>query len=67
MGGNGPRLALHFGGVDYPNGACFTLRSLDDRPLVESRRIRVFHAFGEPTVRLPDRIAVVEREAIIEL
>ena len=58
--------ALRFGGVDYPQGACFTMRSLDGEPLFESRRMRVFHAFGEPTVRLWDGLRDVEREAVLE-
>ena len=58
--------ALRFGGIDYPTGACFTMRSLDDAPLVDSERVRVFHAFGDPTVRLPSQVATVERAEVIE-
>ncbi|HIK59305.1 MAG TPA: hypothetical protein EYF98_01280 [Planctomycetes bacterium] len=58
--------ALRIGGINYPRGACFTLRSLDGEPLLQSQRIRVFHAFGEGAVRLPSEILVVEREAIWE-
>ncbi len=57
--------ALAFGGVEYPSGACFTLKSLDGLPLGESKRLRVFHAFGDPSVRLPDAISEVARETVI--
>jgi len=57
--------ALAFGGVEYPGGACFTLRSLDGLPLGESKRVRVFHAFGDPRVRLPDAIREVARETVV--
>jgi hypothetical protein len=57
--------ALRFGGVDYSSGACFTLRSLDEQPLKSSRRIRVYHAFGDPRVRLPGEVTAVERESVV--
>jgi hypothetical protein len=57
--------ALAFGGVDYPAGACFTLRSLDGEPLERSGSVRVYHAFGDPRVRLPGEVVEVEREAVI--
>jgi len=38
--------ARRWGGQGYPDGALFTLQSLDDQPLVSSRQVRVFHGFG---------------------
>ena len=44
----------------------FTLRSLDGRPLAQSRRIRVFHAFGDAEVRIRGSLKTVAREATLE-
>ncbi len=57
--------ATSFGGLDYPGGALFTLRSLDEKPLAESATLRVYHGFGGDQVRLADRVVTVEREAVI--
>ncbi|MDP6520737.1 MAG: DUF5696 domain-containing protein, partial [Planctomycetota bacterium] len=57
--------ATEFGGLAYPGGALFTLRSLDDQPLTTSKRLRVYHGFGPTEVRLPERVVTVEREAVI--
>ncbi len=59
--------ALRFGGIDYPGGALFTLRSADGLPLAESRVLDVYHGFGPSTLRLPDRVVEVQGEARIEL
>lgn len=59
--------ALRFGGIDYPGGALFTLRSADGLPLAESRVLDVYHGFGPPTLRLPDRVVEVQGETRIEL
>ena len=58
--------ALEHEGVESPGGTCFTLRSLDGLPLAESRRVRVFHAFGDPRVRLWGELREVRREEIFE-
>jgi hypothetical protein len=58
--------ATAFGGISYPTGALFTLRSLDGKPLTQSTRLRVYHGFGSQEVRLADRVVTVEREAVIE-
>ncbi|MCE9594356.1 MAG: hypothetical protein K8S98_09180 [Planctomycetes bacterium] len=58
--------ALRWGGIDYPNGALFTLTSLDGLPLDRSRRVRVYHGFGDARVRCGGRTVDVEREAIFE-
>ena len=55
--------AIRHRDIDYGRGALFTLRSLDGRPLAESRRVRVFHGFGPTRVRIGDREFDVEREA----
>ena len=53
-------------GVDYPSGALFTIASLDGRRLSSSRRVRIFHGFGKPTLRWRGTTHQVRREAILE-
>ena len=59
--------ATAFGGQRYAASALFTVRSLDGEPLSTSRRARVFHAFGEPTLRLAGQSFHVEREDIVSV
>jgi len=67
----GPRfLAFHarrWGGQEYGKGALFTVRSLDDKKLEDSLRVRIFHAFGPSTFRWNDRLYDVRREQVIQL
>ncbi len=57
--------AKRFGDIDYGDGALFTLRALDGKPLAESARIRVFHGFGDPRVRVRGKVVEVPREQTI--
>ncbi len=67
---DGPRfaafLARRWGGQEYADGALFTLRALGERDLDQSRRLRVFHAFGTPKIRWRDSTLDVQREKIVE-
>ena len=56
----------NWAGLDYTSPPLFTLRALDNRPLSKSRKIRVFHAFGDEKIRFPDGTAAVRREAVID-
>jgi len=58
--------AKNWNGRAYPAVPMFTLRSLDGRPLAQSRRIRVFHAFGDAEVRIRGSLKTVAREATLE-
>jgi len=58
-------LATRFGGVDYSSPTLFTARSLDGRPLAESSRVRIYHGFGNPHLRLFGREFEVAREEIV--
>ncbi len=66
----GPRfmavVATRWGGRDYATPVLFTLRSLDDAPLVRSQRVRVFHGFGDPDLDFRGKRLRVEREAVVE-
>jgi len=57
--------AASFNGLRYDDPPLFTLRSLDDRPLERSRRIRVFHGFGDARLALNQKIHTVEKEAVV--
>jgi len=57
--------AASFNGLRYDDPPLFTLSSLDDRPLSRSRRIRVFHGFGDSRVKLGDKVQVVAKEAVL--
>lgn len=60
--------ALSWNGVRESRPFLFTLRSLDGAPLDASRRIRVFHGFGFPGLRLTaNRTVEVRREEVVEL
>lgn len=58
--------AKRWNGRDYPAGALFTLRALDGRSLSDAWRVRIFHGFGEPTIRWRGTTHDVPREQIIE-
>jgi len=66
----GPRFAAfharRWGGLDYADGALFTLRALDEQPLDQSRRVRIFHGFGAPAIRWKGRAYDVRREQTVE-
>ena len=57
--------ATRYQGIDYDGGALFTLRSLDDKPLAESERVRIFHGFGPSQVKLAGKTVEVEREEVV--
>lgn len=58
--------ARHWNGQDYADGALFTLRATDDKPLSESASIRVFHAFGPTTLAWRGKTYEVKREDAIK-
>lgn len=57
--------ARRWGGQDYPDGALFTLQSLDDQSLASSRQVRIFHGFGPATLAWRGRTWTVAREQAI--
>jgi hypothetical protein len=57
--------ALSWREIQYTNAALFTLRSLDNRALARSDKVRVYHGFGDPRLRLPRGEITVPREAVI--
>ncbi len=65
-----PRLiafyATHWNGQDYAGGALFTLRPTDGKSLKDSAGIRIFHAFGPPTIVWQGKTHEVKREETIK-
>jgi hypothetical protein len=57
--------ARRWGGQSYPDGALFTLQSLDDQPLASSGQVRVFHGFGPATLTWRNRTWTIAREQTI--
>jgi len=58
--------ALSWNGLKYDKPVLFTIRSLDGKPISESKKIRVFHGFGEQKLKLKGQIYVVAKEEILE-
>lgn len=52
-------------GQDYGDGALFTLRPTDGKPLNDSAALRVFHAFGPATLSWRGKAYEVKREETI--
>ena len=44
--------ATRYNGLEYAEPVLFTVRSLDHRPIAESGRVRIYHGFGDPRIRL---------------
>ncbi len=57
--------ARSWSGEEYDKGALFTFRPLDKKPLQESGRIRIFHAFGPPAIRWKNTLYNVVREKVV--
>ncbi len=55
--------AASWAGLRYDTPPLFTLRSLDGKPLSSSRKVRVFHAFGNDQVRFRNATWTVRTEA----
>ncbi len=51
--------------VKYAAPTCFTLRSLDGKPIDQSERVRIFHAFGDPRIQFGGAERKVEKEATV--
>jgi hypothetical protein len=57
--------ATEYAGVKYDAPALFTIRALDGRAIAQSQRVRVFHGFGDPQLRVGGKNVSVEKEAVI--
>ncbi len=57
--------ARSWNGLRYDVPALFTLRSLDGRPLSRSRKLRIYHGFGDDRVRVGSTTRSVKKEATV--
>ena len=57
--------ATRWGGQPYPGGALFTLQATGRGGLAQASRVRVFHGFGEPTLRWRGKTHEVKRERVL--
>ncbi len=55
--------ARSWAGLRYDAAPLFTVRSVDGKPLAESGKIRVFHAFGDARVKIGGKVVTVARES----
>lgn len=58
--------SLNWDGLEYASPPLFTLRSFDDRPLSSSRKIRIFHGFGDDKVHFGAGTVSVAREVVLD-
>jgi hypothetical protein len=58
--------ASTWNGRRYASPPLFTLRSLDGKPLAQSRRVRVYHGFGDAQLQFAAKLQTVARETVIE-
>ncbi|MBN2326469.1 MAG: hypothetical protein JXR73_04880 [Candidatus Omnitrophica bacterium] len=54
--------AKKWNGIEYADGALFTIQARDGRNLNQSSRIRIFHGFGSPLIAWSNKIYEVPRE-----
>lgn len=59
--------ATRYNGVDYARPALFVARSLDGQPIRSSAKVRIFHGFGDPHIRLFGKEFTVGREDTVSL
>jgi len=59
--------ATRFGGLTYDPSGMFVLESLDGKPIADSTKVRIYHAFGEPRVSIGGKTFTVEREAEVNV
>lgn len=58
--------AKRFHGRTYDRVPLFTFQSLDGRPLERSRRVRVYHGFGDSRVAWEGQTAEIKRETVLK-
>ena len=56
--------ALNWNGLAYKDAPLFTLRSADGQPLARSRKIRVFHGFGDARMKLGGNTFTIAKEEV---
>jgi hypothetical protein len=57
--------ARDWNGRAYEAPTLFTVRSLDARPLGNSRKVRIYHGFGDDQIRVGKTLLRVQREEMV--
>ncbi|MGC9034728.1 MAG: DUF5696 domain-containing protein [Verrucomicrobiia bacterium] len=57
--------ALVWNGINYDKPTLFTMKSLDGRDISRSKKVRIFHGFGDDRIRINSKIYSVKREEVI--
>lgn len=57
--------AIKWNGIEYDVPTLFTIKSLDNKPIMESSKIRVFHGFGIANIKLWNKTYVVKKEEFL--
>jgi hypothetical protein len=58
--------SLSWNEIAYADAPLFTLRSLDQKPLSGSRKVRIFHGFGPDQIRIGNLVESVTRELVVD-
>jgi len=53
------------GGLAYEEPPLFTVRSLDSRPIRTCGKVRIWHGFGDPRIRLGNTVHTVAKETTV--
>ncbi len=56
--------AKSWNGINYKNPPLFTIRSLDKKPINESKKIRIFHGFGDSKIKIGKNSRIVKKEEV---
>ncbi|MBM3476148.1 MAG: hypothetical protein FJX75_22995 [Armatimonadetes bacterium] len=59
--------ATRFGGVTYSPSAMFVVEALDDKPITNSAKVRIYHAFGDAKISIGGKTFEVAREAEVNV
>jgi len=57
--------AKSWNGVNYNKSTLFTIRSLDKKPINKSKKIRVFHGFGDSKIKIGKNIRIIKKEEVL--
>jgi hypothetical protein len=53
---------LNWNGVHYDTPPLFTIRSMDDKELIHSKQVHIFHGFGDNHIKISETMQTVPRE-----
>ena len=59
--------ATEFGQIRYGPSAMFVVQSMDGKPITESQKVRIYHAFGDKRVDVGGKVFEVEGEAEVSV